>query len=511
MSDADIQYAVQAEGLCKRYGSLLANDHVNLSVQAATIHAIVGENGAGKSTLMNMLYGVMPSEGGTIRIFGEKVHFRHPADALAAGIGMVSQHYALIPEFTVLENLLLTHRSSGIRAMPKSEVIKRASEFVKGLGLDIDWEQLAGSLSVSAQQKVEILRLLMRGCRILIFDEPTAVLPPADADNFYELLHRFTKEGRTAIVVTHHLQEVVQHADRVTLLRMGRHIADYDVTPQMNLSDLANQITGVEETPAQAVTSLLSSEPSDELVVEVNNVTTKHKSIRCGLKDLNLSVRKGEIMGIAGVDGSGQAELVELLVGLRKCSGQELKLNGKPIGHLGVADRHRLGVRYIAEDRYARAVISEWNLVDNIMLGHQREGQFGKWLLKPNLMRKYAEQVIEQYHVKSESTSQSLSTLSGGNQQKLVVGRELLPAPTLLVAGHPTRGLDTQSADFVRAQITAACAGGSAAIVVSYDISELLELCHRVAVLYKGRVVGTFTGNAENREAIGQLMVGVGV
>lgn len=507
MSQPSPHIAVLAEGLCKHFGRLKANDQVNLRVEAATIHAVVGENGAGKSTLMNMLYGVMRADSGSITLFGKRAKFDSPAAALAAGVGMVSQHYALIPEFSILENLMLTQPSTGWKPMQRAQVQTQAEKFTEGLGLNIDWNQSAGSLSVSQQQKVEILRLLMRGCRILIFDEPTAVLPPADADSFYELLHRFTDEGRTAIVVTHRLQEVVQHAHHVTVLRMGRSIADYPVTTSLNLTDLSNQIIGSEHTPAEM--ELVTSAPSDELAVELRHVNINAKATRSGLNDFSLSVRKGEVMGIAGVDGSGQAELVELLVGLRHCPAQQLLLQGTAVGHLGVRDRLRRGVRYIAEDRHSRATISEWSLIENALLGHQREPQFGQWTMQPKAMSQFTQQIIERFRVKAESPEQSLSTLSGGNQQKLVVGRALYQCPALLVAGHPTRGLDTQSAEFVRQQITAACASGCAAVVVSYDISELVDLCHQVAVLYNGRLMGVLDGNAANREAIGKLMVGV--
>lgn len=507
MIAAGQQIAVLAEGLSKHYGSCKANELVNLRVETATIHAVVGENGAGKSTLMNILYGVISADSGSVTMFGKQMHFHSPADALAAGVGMVSQHYALIPEFSVLENLMLTQPSSGWKPMPKSSVLREAEKYTDGLGLNIDWNQPAGSLSVSEQQKVEILRLLMRGCRVLIFDEPTAVLPPGDAENFYALLHRFTEEGRTAIVVTHHLQEVVQHAQHVTVLRMGRSVADYPVTPKLNLTDLSNQIIGSEQPQASQETS--SSVPSEELAVEIKNITITSKATRRGLTEFSLAVRKGEIMGIAGVDGSGQAELVELLVGLRHCSAQQLLLDGTAVGHTGVPDRLRHGVRYIAEDRHSRAVISEWSLIENALLGHQRESQFGRWTMNPKTMGQFTQQIIQKFRVKAESPDQSLGTLSGGNQQKLVVGRALYQTPSLLVAGHPTRGLDTQSADFVRQQIVSACAKGCAAVVVSYDIGELVDLCHRVAVMYNGRLMGVFDGDAANREAIGKLMVGV--
>ncbi len=508
MSQSVKPMAVAAEKLHKHFGSCIANDRVSLQVESASIHAVVGENGAGKTTLMNMLYGVITPDSGSVALFGEKVKFGSPADALSAGVGMVSQHYALIPELSIIENLMLTYPSTGWRSMPKAPVIQEAQKYTEGLGLNVEWNQPAGELSVSQQQKVEILRLLMRGCRILIFDEPTAVLPPSDAESFYELLHRLTTDGHTAIVVTHRLQEVVQHAQHVTVLRNGCSVADYPVTADLNLTELSNQIMGTDEVIVTSDPVSLPA-PSEELAVELRQVSIAAKHARSGLKGLSIAVRKGEVLGIAGVDGSGQAELVELLVGLRRCKGGQLLLMGEDVGHLGVSGRLARGVRYIPEDRHSRATISEWSLVDNAMLGHQREPQFGRWMLKPKVMGQFTTQTIERFRVKAESPQQSLSTLSGGNQQKLVVGRALYQTPALLVAGHPTRGLDTQSAQFVREQITLACATGCAAVIVSYDIGELVELCHRIAVLYNGQLMGILDGIDENREAIGKLMVGL--
>ncbi|MDW8103583.1 MAG: ABC transporter ATP-binding protein [Armatimonadota bacterium] len=505
---------VRMEDICKRFGVVQANDHITLTVQGGTIHAIVGENGAGKTTLMNILYGVFPPDSGTVYLFGKPVRFRSPAEALRAGVGMVSQHYALIPRLSVLENLTLSGEGRALSRLPRAQVLARAQELAKLIGLEADWDAPAGSLSVSQQQKVEILKLLLREARVLIFDEPTAVLPPADAEAFFALLHRFAEEGRTVLLVTHKLQEVLTHADEVTVLRAGRVVATMPVRekpgapPQVDARTLARLIVG-EEGILPEEELLLGQRLDDRPRLQVEALSVPPLRSRAGLKAVSFAVYPGEIFGVAGVDGSGQAELIDALIGLVSPAQGRIVLDGEEVTHLSLAERLRRGMRYISEDRHLRGAILEWSVAENSALGLQRLGRFGsRWSLSFARMREFAQRIIERFAVRAPGTDAPFSALSGGNQQKVVVGRALMETPRLLVAGQPTRGLDAASTRAVHHAIREACQQGAAAIVVSLDLDELLTLCDRVGVLFDGRLVDIVEGERRHREEIGALMVG---
>lgn len=505
---------VRMEDICKRFGAVQANNHVSLSVRQGTIHAIVGENGAGKTTLMNILYGVFPPDSGAVYLYGQPVRFRSPAEALQAGVGMVSQHYALIPRLSVLENLMLRGEGTSFARLPRAQVLVRAQELAKVIGLQADWDAPAGALSVSQQQKVEILKLLLRDARVLIFDEPTAVLPPADAEAFFMLLHRFAQEGRTVLLVTHKLQEVLEHADEVTVLRSGEVVATMPVReapeakPQVDARTLARLIVG-EEGVLPEEELLLGKRLEDKPRLRVEGLVVPPVRSRAGLKGVSLEVYPGEVFGVAGVDGSGQAELIDALVGLVSPAQGHIWLNDEDITHTLPADRWRKGIRYIAEDRHLRGAILEWSVAENAALGLHRQGRFGSALwLSFARMRAFAQRIIARFAVRAPAADAPFSALSGGNQQKVVVGRALMDTPVLLIAGQPTRGLDAASTRAVHRAIREACQQGAAALVVSFDLDELLTLCDRVGVLFDGRMVDVVEGDRKRREEIGALMVG---
>ncbi len=505
---------VRTEGICKRFGAVQANRNVSIAVRQGTIHAVVGENGAGKTTLMNILYGVFPPDSGTVYLYGQLVRFRSPAEALSAGVGMVSQHYALIPRLSVLENLILGSTGMGLAPLPRAQVLERARGLAQVIGLQADWNALAGALSVSQQQKVEILKLLLRDARVLIFDEPTAVLPPADAEAFFVLLHRFAEEGRTVLLVTHKLQEVLTHADEVTVLRAGEVVARLRVRekpgdePLVDARTLARLIVG-EEGVLPEDELLLGRRLGDTPRLRVEGLTVAPVRSRAGLKGVSFGVYPGEVFGVAGVDGSGQAELIDALMGLVQPSAGRIWLDGEEITHLPAGDRLRRGVRYIAEDRHLRGAILEWSVAENSALGLHREGRFGSALaLSFARMREFAQRIISRFAVRAPSADAPFSALSGGNQQKVVVGRALMETPALLIAGQPTRGLDAASTRAVHHAIREACEAGAAALVVSFDLDELLTLCDRVGVLFDGRMVDIVEGERRRREEIGALMVG---
>jgi len=505
---------VRMEDICKRFGAVQANNHVSLSVRQGTIHAIVGENGAGKTTLMNILYGVFPPDSGAVYLYGQPVRFRSPAEALQAGVGMVSQHYALIPRLSVLENLMLRGEGTSFARLLRAQVLVRAQELAKVIGLQADWDAPAGALSVSQQQKVEILKLLLRDARVLIFDEPTAVLPPADAEAFFMLLHRFAQEGRTVLLVTHKLQEVLEHADEVTVLRSGEVVATMPVReapeakPQVDARTLARLIVG-EEGVLPEEELLLGKRLEDKPRLRVEGLVVPPVRSRAGLKGVSLEVYPGEVFGVAGVDGSGQAELIDALVGLVSPAQGHIWLNDEDITHTLPADRWRKGIRYIAEDRHLRGAILEWSVAENAALGLHRQGRFGSALwLSFARMRAFAQRIIARFAVRAPAADAPFSALSGGNQQKVVVGRALMDTPVLLIAGQPTRGLDAASTRAVHRAIREACQQGAAALVVSFDLDELLTLCDRVGVLFDGRMVDVVEGDRKRREEIGALMVG---
>jgi simple sugar transport system ATP-binding protein len=510
----DTPVVVHMEDICKRFGAVQANNHITISVRQGTIHAIVGENGAGKTTLMNILYGVFPPDSGMVYLYAQPVRFRSPAEALQAGVGMVSQHYALIPRLSVLENLMLSGEGASFSRLPRSQVRARAEELAKVIGLQADWDAAAGSLSVSQQQKVEILKLLLRNARVLIFDEPTAVLPPADAEAFFALLHRFAEEGRTVLLVTHKLQEVLEHANEVTVLRAGEVVATMPVRekpgapPQVDARTLARLIVGEEGVLPEE--ELLSGRRlSDQPRLRVERLTVPPVRSRAGLKGVSFEVYPGEVLGIAGVDGSGQAELIDALMGLASPTQGHIWLDGEDITHAPPAVRLHKGVRYIAEDRHLRGAILEWSVAENAALGLQREGRFGSALsLSFTRMKEFAQKIIHRFAVRAPAADAPFSALSGGNQQKVVVGRALMETPALLIAGQPTRGLDAASTRAVHHAIREACGQGACALVVSFDLDELLTLCDRVGVLFDGRMVDVVEGERKRREEIGALMVG---
>ncbi|MCS6831136.1 MAG: ABC transporter ATP-binding protein [Armatimonadota bacterium] len=505
---------VRMEDICKRFGAVLANNHIHLSVRQGTIHAIVGENGAGKTTLMNILYGVFLPDSGAVHLYGQPVRFRSPSEALQAGVGMVSQHYALIPRLSVLENLMLGGEGASFSRLPRAQVLARAHELAKVIALEADWNAPAGALSVSQQQKVEILKLLLRDARILIFDEPTAVLPPADAEAFFALLHRFTGEGRTVLLVTHKLQEVLQHADEVTVLRSGEVVATMPVRespaaePQVDARTLARLIVG-EGGMLPEEELLLGERLGDRPRLRVEGLTVPPIRSRAGLKEVSFEIYPGEVFGVAGVDGSGQAELIDALMGLTSPAQGRIWLSSEDITCSSPAERLRKGVRYIAEDRHLRGAILEWSVAENAALGLHRQGGFGSALsLSFARMKEFAQRIIARFAVRAPAADAPFSALSGGNQQKVVVGRALMETPVLLIAGQPTRGLDAASTLAVHRAIREACQQGAAALVVSFDLDELLSLCDRVGVLFDGRLVDVVEGERKRREEIGALMVG---
>ncbi len=529
---------IQLRGATKRFGNLIACDHVDLQVAPATLHAIMGENGAGKTTLMRILYGYYTPDGGEILLKGKRVHFRSPADAIAYHIGMVSQHYSIIPELSALDNLILGAEPTGALGwLNRRAALEKAQQLASSLDFQPDWNRPAAELSVAARQKLEILKLLWREAEILILDEPTAMLSPRDVDTLFETLLRLKAQGRTILLVTHKLNEALRYADFVTVLRGGRKVADApvsevdaptltrwiigesDFTPLSVNGERGEQARGLHNNSPSLLTergqggeeptSNTERRQGGEGVLQLRDLYIPSDRGGWGVQGLSLILHAGEILGIAGVDGSGQLELMEALAGLRPVAKGEILLNGQPFHRWSTAQRIRAGVRYLFDDRFRRMMAVQWSVLENAILGAQRDPELQTlgWF-KPRAVRQRAEALIRRFQVKVPSLRAPIVQLSGGNQQRLVIARALYGQPRLLIAYAPTRGLDIRGAEATYAAIRKACEQGMAALVIAFDLDEVMEHCDRIAVLFKGAIVAEFAQGEFSREAIGAAMVG---
>lgn len=493
--------AVDLSKITVRFGPLLALDQVDLQVQEGHIHAIVGENGAGKTTLMRVLYGALQPASGEVRVDGRLVEYRSSAEAIADGIGMISQHYSVIPELNNLQNLALG-AEPGVW-IDEAAAIRRAKELAAQMGFSFDWKAPSSELGPAGAQKLEILKLLWRNSNILILDEPTAMLSPEDADKLFANLRELVEGGATVLLVTHRIREVMQYCDRVSILRGGRNVIDLDVA-EADANGLASAIVGhdfVEE----------EFEPIDPspniLIVEDLSVLDdrKHKVI----DGVSFAVMEEEILGIAGVDGNGQRELFEALFGVRQVVSGRVALQGKPIEALPPSERIAAGIRLLPEDRQHQGLIESWPIEENALLGLHR--LLPRTLLGPDRKRseQLAKQIVERFGTSFTSVRQPISDLSGGNQQRVVAARALAMDPNLILAFQPTRGLDIDAARNVYSQIRQFCRDNTAAaVVIAFDLDELIDNCDRILVLHKGRLSAPPNGLEKSRDEIGKLMVG---
>jgi simple sugar transport system ATP-binding protein len=490
------------QGITKRFGAVTALDRVDLEVSGGNIHAVVGENGAGKTTLMRVLYGAIQAEEGTVEVNGKPVRFGSSREAIHSGIGMVSQHYGIIPALTCLQNLILGAEGGPI--LKNVAAAQRAESLATRMGFKFEWNQEASSLSPAGAQKLEILKLLWREARIMILDEPTAMLSPADAGSLFESLDRLAAEGNTIILVTHRLPEVLEHCKRVTILRGGKRIDEKAVVDTSG-SELAQLIVGGsigEPAPHQARTDAATTLQIQELSV---------RGIRgdLALKSIEVHLKAGEILGIAGVDGSGQRELFQSIIGLLKPVQGEIKLGDLSLNGLCPAKRIEMGVRIIAEDRHEEGVVESWSLDENAALGLQRLSPFAKGGTVDGEARHVkAKEIADRFHTKHGGLNLPMASLSGGNQQRFVAARALCLYPKLILAFQPARGLDLKGTQDVYNGIRAACDQGAAAIVVSFDLDELLEQCDRLVAMNNGKLLEPAANQAKDRDAIGRLMVG---
>jgi ABC-type uncharacterized transport system ATPase subunit len=496
-----MSFAVSMQGISKQYGTVQALDKVTFEVEPGTIHALVGENGAGKTTLMKALYGAMIPDQGEIIVGGQMVRLHNSADAIDNRIGMVSQHYGIIGELSNLENLVLG--SEGMAVLNKAVMSAKATLLAKSMGFEFDWNAESSTLSPAGGQKLEILKLLWRESRIMILDEPTAMLSPQDADALFVSLKKLASDGTTIIVVTHRIAEVFEHCNRVTVLRGGLKVADHHVS-EVSPQQLAEEVVGGEviERP-EPVSSAKSTTR-----LKIDRLSVKGEKGEIAVKKVKLEVKTGQLVGIAGVDGNGQRELFHALIGVASPLAGSFSFDGNQWDSEPSRTRIDEGLRVIPEDRHQEGIIEDWSLYQNSALGLQRLPAF-KNLTKA--MQTEAPIMAEMFSTKHGGLKNEVGSLSGGNQQRFVAGRALRIDPQMILAFQPARGLDLNSTTKVYQEILRACHEGACAIVVSFDLDELLDFCDRIVVMCNGELFEPKPEQARDRNAIGCLMVGAGL
>ena len=499
--------AIELHGIGKRFPGVIANHDVDITIRSGTIHALVGENGAGKSTLMKILYGVQKPDDGTITVDGQQVTFSTPADAIAVGIGMVFQHFMLADNLTVLENVTLgAEKLHGIGDDARAAIVEISDRY--GFGLDPD--ELVETLGVGERQRVEILKVLYRGAKIIILDEPTAVLVPQEVDALFDNLRQLKSQGHTLIFISHKLDEVRAVADDITVMRRGTTVAS--VKPQDVTSRKLAELMVGSELPSP---STEESTVTDRVLLSVTDLDLLDSAGRPELTDIGFEIHAGEVLGIAGVEGNGQTELVEALIGMRQPQHGTVRLDTgdgpEDISHWHTRQRREAGIGYIPEDRHRHGLLLDAPLWENRILGHQTRPPSvkGFWLDRGGA-RADSTRIVEQYDVRTPGIDTTARALSGGNQQKFIVGREMSGDPVLLIASHPTRGVDVGAQAQIWDHIKDARRRGLAVLLISADLDELIGLSDSIRVLLRGRLVGTFDPHTVTPQELGSAMTGAG-
>ena len=497
---------LELRGITKRFGTLVANDHIDLVVESGEIHSLLGENGAGKSTLMNVLYGLYAADEGEILLDGVVQKFKGPGDAMAAGIGMVHQHFMLIPVFTVAENVVLGHEPTGILDTLDLDAARQlVREISDRFGFEIDPDARVEDLPVGAQQRVEIIKALARDAKVLVLDEPTAVLTPQETDELMGIMKGLAKAGTSIVFITHKLREVQAVADRITVIRLGAVVGE--AKPTDSASALATMMVG--RAVELSVTKKAST--GGEAGLSVSGLTVVGDRNNKVVDDVSFEVRAGEVLAIAGVQGNGQTELAEALVGLRAPTAGTIHLGSLDITHASVRQVIDAGVGYIPEDRSTDGLVGDFTIAENFMINRSYGPPFAKGLSIDFANReRIATQLISEYDVRTPSQLTLAKKLSGGNQQKVVVARELSRDLNLLIASQPTRGVDVGSIEFIHERIIATRYAGKPVVIVSTELDEVTALADRIAVMYRGRIVGIVDAKTP-RETLGRMMAGATV
>ena len=500
-------YAIEMLHITKRFPGIIANDDITLQLKKGEIHALLGENGAGKSTLMSVLFGLYQAEEGVIKKDGVEVSIKDPNDANALGIGMVHQHFKLVECFTVLDNIIMGVEPTKHGLLQKKEAREKVLALSEKYGLQIDPDALIEDITVGMQQRTEILKMLYRDNEILIFDEPTAVLTPQEIDELMQIMKNLAAEGKSILFISHKLNEIMAVADRCTVLRKGKYIGTVE-TKNTTIEELSSMMVGrdvnfhVEKKPCQP----------GEVVLDVEHMTVASKVHKNNaVKDVSLKVRRGEIVCIAGIDGNGQTEFVYGLTGLEPLVSGKISLCGKDITHASIRRRNTMGMSHIPEDRHKHGLVLDYTLEDNLVLQRYFEPEFTSkaGFLRRDNIRKYAEKLIDQYDVRSGQGPITVArSMSGGNQQKAIVAREIDKDPELLVAVQPTRGLDVGAIEYIHKQLVAQRDAGKAVLLVSLELDEVMDVPDRILVMYEGEIVGELDPKKTTQEELGLYMAG---
>ncbi|MDA1878441.1 ABC transporter ATP-binding protein [Bacillus cereus group sp. BY10-2LC] len=499
-----MEYVIEMNNITKVFPGIVANDDITLQVKQGEIHALLGENGAGKSTLMNVLFGLYQPEQGEIKIKGKPVKITNPNIANDLGIGMVHQHFMLVHNFTVTENIILGNEPKKNGKIAVEEAAKEIKQLSEQYGLAVDPHAKIEDISVGMQQRVEILKTLYRGAEILIFDEPTAVLTPQEIHELIQIMKKLVQEGKSIILITHKLKEIMEVCDRCTIIRKGKGIGTVDVA-ETDEHKLAELMVGRQ---VNFKTEKIEAKPMEEVLSIANLIVHDTRKLPA-VKGLDLTVRAGEIVGIAGIDGNGQSELIEAITGLRKVESGSIAIKGKEITNWPVRRITEEGIGHIPEDRHKHGLVLDFSVRDNIVLQTYYKNPFSKkGILNFSKITEKAKALIEQFDVRTPGENTLARALSGGNQQKAIIAREVDRNPDLLIAAQPTRGLDVGAIEFIHKKLIEQRDNGKAVLLLSLELDEILNVSDRVAVIYEGKIVAIVDAKETNEQQLGLLMAG---
>jgi len=499
-----LEHVIEMLNIRKEFGNFVANDNITLQLEKGEIHALLGENGAGKSTLMNVLFGLYQPEGGEIRVRGEAVKITDPNIANNLGIGMVHQHFMLVEDFSVTENIILGSEPTQAGMISVKSAAKKVQELSELYGLDVDPYAKIEDISVGMQQRVEILKTLYRGAEILIFDEPTASLTPQEITELIQIMRRLIEEGKSIILITHKLKEIMDVSDRVTVIRKGQGIGTV-ITKETNPDELASLMVGRQ---VEFKTIKGAANPTTDVLQVKDLVVADYRGVE-KVKMLNLNVRKGEIVGIAGIDGNGQSELIEAITGLRKVKSGQVILNGEDITGKRPRNITEAGIGHIPQDRHKHGLVLDFPIGHNIALQTYYTGPISKnGFMNYSTISKKANEIIQKYDVRTQGDHEPARALSGGNQQKAIIGREIDRNPDLLIAALPTRGLDVGAIEFIHQRLIEQRDKGKAVLLISFELDEVMNVSDRIAVIYDGQIVDVLDPLQTNEQELGLLMAG---
>ncbi|MEL7609323.1 MAG: ABC transporter ATP-binding protein [Bacillota bacterium] len=494
--------AVEMRGICKYFGSFCANDNVAFTLREGEVHALLGENGAGKSTLMNILYGLYSHDSGTIEVYGKNIGMESPSVAIESGIGMVHQHFMLIPQLTVTHNIFLGMKETGF-ALKMKDLDKRVRELNDKFGFNVDPSALIWQLPVGVQQKVEILKILMRRAKILILDEPTAVLTPNEVEEFFSIIRSLASGGYSIILITHKMEEVLKYSDFVTVMRQGQVIGSKP-TKDVTANELADMMVGRQ---VNLKRQLQEQEPGD-VALAVEHLTVKNINGLSAVNDISFRVRKGEILGIAGVDGNGQLELGEAIVGYRKALSGSVLMNGVNVLGKSISYRLEQGMSHIPDDRHKKGLILPFTVKENLIMGLQHAPELNRGpLMNWPAVDRLASRLVAEFDIRPDNIDFMAGSMSGGNQQKVILAREVERHPSVIIAIQPTRGLDIGATEFVRGKLVEECRNGAAILLISTDLDEIISLSSRILVMFNGASMGEVRYDTPLYQ-IGLLMAG---